>query len=279
MHTGYLIDQPSPSWLTDLEKNSDQPLCEELIKNALIDSIFYPACGTDGEVIRIGRNWAHSFVYVDNGRIQTKSPQDLKQKINSWSTRRHMKILLQVDLERDQLTGPISTDLNWIGKEEQVFKDKREEGAPYFAVMTVFEDSLGLFSFLYICHDGCLAFNDLYLSRGIFPKGLALIQPGFGFGGNWTDFHDESRMFANLVLNNPAGLPYIYIYGGWDSLGSMYRSQGWKAFDQPIYYNRAQGAGISIWKRSGLNDETLGLGPTIDSSDWEYRKEKSMLKF
>ena len=53
MHKGYLIDQPCPSWLTDLAKNNDQPLCEELIKNALIDSIFYPACGTDGEVIEL----------------------------------------------------------------------------------------------------------------------------------------------------------------------------------------------------------------------------------
>lgn len=41
-------------------------------------------------------------------------------------------------------------------------------------------------SLLYLCIDGVNAFQTLYVERGISLKAIAIIQPGEGFGGNYT---------------------------------------------------------------------------------------------
>lgn len=70
------------------------------------------------------------------------------------------------------------------------------------------------FSLLFVCADGAAAFHAMYLSAGVAPRIVALIQAGEGFGGNWTSFLDEHRVFGRSVLGNPAGKPEYLLWGG-----------------------------------------------------------------
>jgi hypothetical protein len=62
-------------------------------------------------------------------------------------------------------------------------------------------------SLLYLVADGAAAFHALYHAQNIAPYIVAIIRPGTGFGGNWTDFRQETMIFGRLVLSNPAGIP------------------------------------------------------------------------
>ena len=67
---------------------------------------------------------------------------------------------------------------------------------------------------MYICAEGVSAYELIYNSRGIAPKCVAIIQPGEGFGGNWTDFHKVDAPLYQALKRNPSGLPEMIINGG-----------------------------------------------------------------
>jgi len=70
------------------------------------------------------------------------------------------------------------------------------------------------FSLLFICSDGVDTFQALYVANRVAPKVVTVIQPGHAFGHNWTDFTDSEKVFARVVLANPAGQPDKVLYGG-----------------------------------------------------------------
>ena len=80
-------------------------------------------------------------------------------------------------------------------------------------------------------------------------KALAIIQPGTGFGLNWTDFRDKNGSLAWVVNNNPAGQPEIIYYGGY---GQGYSNFEWVNFKEqriinPYYHN--DGGEVRIWHK------------------------------
>ncbi len=71
------------------------------------------------------------------------------------------------------------------------------------------------FSLVYICADGVETYQALYWQNRIAPKVLTIIQPGTGFGGNYTDFRDPDGFFAWTVLyGNHDFVPKYLAYGG-----------------------------------------------------------------
>jgi hypothetical protein len=98
------------------------------------------------------------------------------------------------------------------------------------------------------------AFQKLYVSRRIAPKAVAIIQPGIqpghGFGLNWTDFTNPSGIFAKVVEGNAAGLPKLLLFGG-HARRNIYRSPCWPDYRNCLgFFSKAGGGSIGIleWK-------------------------------
>ena len=88
------------------------------------------------------------------------------------------------------------------------------------------------FSLLFPCADGVAAFQALYVANGRCPSHLAIIQPGHGFRGNYTNFEDSNKIFARSVLESPAGIPGYLLYGGY--VRGAYRRSCWPIYSEPI---------------------------------------------
>jgi hypothetical protein len=103
------------------------------------------------------------------------------------------------------------------------------------------------FSLLYVAGDGAATFQALYHGNRAAPAVVAVIRPGTGFGGNWTDFREPGRIFARSVLENPAGVPRFLLCEGWEERGSPRRSY-W-----PSYPSRVADLGpvLCLWGKAG----------------------------
>ena len=68
-------------------------------------------------------------------------------------------------------------------------------------------------SLIYICGDGAATYHALYCTQQIAPTLVAIIQPGHGFGFNYTNFFDPHALFHRIVAQNPAGMPQWLVFG------------------------------------------------------------------
>lgn len=115
---------------------------------------------------------------------------------------------------------------------------------------------------LYIGGEGVATYQALYWANKKTAKAVAIIQPGTGFGFNWTDFRDRKGAFAWVVLQNEYGTPDTIFYGG---INEGYDDFNWKdyQFEERIqpYYSGQQSGEVTIWKRKkshiiSLNQKT-----------------------
>jgi len=258
--------EPVPQWLISY-KPSDLIPFSEIVKN----SVYYPACGFDGDVTNLCMGYSHSFIYVDNlSYSNNATKKTVYENINHPKNFGGFKKIHQQEYSYEQMLGthPIS--------EEKAISDidGYSEGgfAPqaFFAILTIFESSTGVdreftqperatihhiyerMAFLYICDDGCRAYEKLFQSHLEKPKAIAMIQPGNAFGGNWTNYYDEQQIFSRIVHKNPGGKPDIIIFGGQDSDGGWYRKVFWQDYCEQVYYSRIHGKAVAFWKRPHL---------------------------
>jgi hypothetical protein len=101
---------------------------------------------------------------------------------------------------------------------------------------------------LYIGGEGVATYQALYWSNKTAPKALAIIQPGTGFGLNWTDFREQGAPLNWVVCNNPAGQqPDILYYGG---IGKNYAHFDWDGYQRfriiQDYYG--EGGEVGVWQ-------------------------------
>ncbi len=240
-----------PDWLSTC--NIDAPLpATDLLAN----SVYYPACAFDGRPVKYCGGFSHSFVYVDYGVSSERLLAELwfgsyrkvggrfvgrdeMLGLNSWQP-----ILPNVAVDGDQnryashVVGPYAYWSVW-------------ERAPHL------DDNHGpeRFSFLYIAGDGAETFQSLYYSNSRAPSLVAIIQPGEGFGHNWTNFFDSRQILARSVLSNPYGLPDYLLLGGLGSDVEYQRSivwpgysrllKHWKPADERLAYN----GHLGLWTR------------------------------
>lgn len=191
------------------------------VKEVLENSIYYPASGFDGGLIRDcnvnRRNWGvNSFVYVDY--------HETEQRLQETTKPRGYRLLGKRRLKEEELVPngwrpqlPPNIDMRKYQDTVCSFANKRP-----FGTWLVFEREEGFgeehgperFSLFYLCADGVAAYQALYWSNNCVPKAIAIIQPGTGFGFNWTDFFRKGDPFYWTVKNNPAGMPE-YVYCGY----------------------------------------------------------------
>lgn len=224
--------KPVPKWLSELNNLDHLP-----IRNVLLNSLYYPSCGRDGDPVKYIGGHIHSFIYVDYGREKEKVWHDLNDNEQGF---KGYQIIYSREVDKHELIPhgwrPIYPE-HLDGDPE---KYRRIIKNP-FAVWAIHQRNPDLgdvhgperFSLLYICGDGVATFQALYHGNGVTPDIVAIIQPGSGFGWNWTYFRRPDGIFSRSVLGNPAGTPEYLLYGGW---GKDYRESCWPEFSNLIHY-------------------------------------------
>ena len=244
-----------PKWLLDLPHMRDIPLRE------LLDgSAYYPACGYDGRVVQYLAAITQSFVLVDACLPKIEVQAAIEQQgafkgYRLWGLR---------SLDLSELEG----DCAWTAAEivPDLDGDLKRYAHRYvgnFALWAIFERLQALseshgptrFSLLFIGGEGVDIFQRLYYSNGVAPTIVAIIQPGSGFGNNWTFFEDPKQILGRVIMSNPSGVPRYLICGGavarfeYKSWLAQYRRPCWPTHDQLIRFwgGRSMDWMLGLW--------------------------------
>jgi hypothetical protein len=104
------------------------------------------------------------------------------------------------------------------------------------------------FSLLYLGAEGVAAYSGLYLNNRITPKGLAIIQPGHGFGLNWTDYTALDGPLTRTMMMGKSMPKYIF-YGGLSFHG--YNDLPWPGYNRidrkDHYYPTVFDSAMTVW--------------------------------
>ncbi len=233
---------PVPAWLRSVSRRTMDGAPFPL-REILTDSLYYPASGTDGDPIRYLGGNVLSFIYVDYGVTRRR----VRARIRRPGLRGYRLVGMREVRERELTPNgwtPLPLEprdgdparMDWFIKppfcEWYVFERTEE-----------YDEAHGpeRLSLLYLGADGAAAYQALYMPNGIVPRVIAIIQPGRGFGGNWTDFEDPTQILGRSVLqHNPAGIPKILLYGG---IGQrrFYEEPCWPQYDRWLGWLRNDG--------------------------------------
>jgi hypothetical protein len=246
--------QPLPGWLKNIDLRAGLP--EFPLMQVLGRSLYYPACGFDGRPVQFLAGFIHSFIYVDYGTEK----DCLRNELEECGFKGY-RLARQRPLRRDEL-APSEREAIFP---HQFRRDGEKLERPFFqsfikepfAIWYIFEREEGVepshgperFSLVYLAADGVAAYQVLYLQRNTAPLVLALIQPGAGFGGAYTDFRDPAGLLAHTVLrtNGDAPVPEYLVCGG-QLLD--YDLAFWPD-DYPVEVERFQHArGNGVWRRN-----------------------------
>ena len=246
-----LVASEEPAWLSGL--TSDTIATGPLpLRDILRNSLYYPACGLDGDPVKYLAGLVRSFVYVDYGCDEDEFEAELREPgFRGYSVLAKRAVSESELLPRGWKPAPRHPrDVmppGWDGP----------KGRP-FCKWVVLEQRHGDFkgegsriSLLYWHHDGVEAFRALYMARHLVPRAIAIIQSGEGFGGNYTDFRDPDGILARDILDNPAGQPELLLYGGFGSR-KPYREPCWPPFKKHVgFLEKAGGGSIGVWRNLG----------------------------
>jgi len=241
-----LPKSPPPDWLMDINAESTDSMIP--IQKLLTDSFYYPSSGFDGDPIAYLSGNFYSFIYVDYGFDR----KDLDNKLNHSGFLGY-HLILSIDVNESDLTpkgwsavSP-STDDGDPNKHGNWIKQP-------FAKWMVFQRNDNLddnhgakrFSLLYLCADGVAAYQALYSSNKCTPLAVAIIQPGTGFGMNWTNFTDPNAIFARTIFNSPYGTPKYLLYGGQGGKNA-YKETCWPQY--PVNLCFLGNTSIGVWQK------------------------------
>lgn len=263
---------PCPDWLTGLNRSSikDGPLP---LRHMLEASLYYPASGFDGRPVAELGGQVHSFVYADYG----VGRDELFDQLNSEESGfKGYEILGVRDLKEHELVPRGWHPEVVPGPNERPGKRPRK-GRP-FGIWVVLQRSAQFgsqhgperFSLLYLCADGAAAYQALYNANDAVPKALAIIQPGTGFGGNYTDFADPDAILARSVRANRSGLPVLLLHGG---IGGRdyYREPIWP--DYAVDQGWLSGHSIHAWSLTGGNAAWRTSETLARRNPFEWRRD------
>jgi len=190
------------------------------IKKILANSTFYPASGIDATNIEALSEYTNSFVHVDYSVTEEKVRRAMSEDFQGVG----YKLIGLKHLSKEELTPNGFKQNNFPLKDSEVERMENMTQARnihssfcYWAVYELNESSTGgskknkRFSLLHIGGEACATFDALYVNNGINSKAVAILNPGEGYGDNWTIFRDPGyRLFQLMKLNsekNNAELP------------------------------------------------------------------------
>ena len=241
------------------------------LKELLKDSLFYPACDIDGELIRYcNMHFSHlgicSFVYVDYHTGEERLLENLNGFLG-YHLFAH-RVLHPADIGADkQMKMP-----DYINPEE--YNRYQTDWKP-FAHWAVLErdgeygEEHGpkRFSLLFLGAEGVAAYAGLYLANKITPKGIAIIQPGHAFGFNWTNFFDWNAPLARTVRSGKS-MPEYMFYGGYTYGYNHCPWQGYSQIDRvDHYYPTVFDSAMTVWKGNFVMLKVYDSGSTLQIMD------------
>jgi hypothetical protein len=240
-----------PDWLRNFEADREDVLP---LRHMLEGSVYYPACGVDGRPVQYCASHSFSFVYADYG----VSKERLSAALSGPGGFKGYSLGSGRFIEAEQLAPSLFDgieDAFSCGDDPGRFIHHRVRPYAYWGIferLPGFGHSGGpdLFSFLFVAADGVATYRNLYHGHNTRASLIAVIQPGEGFGFNWTNFYDPDRAFANVVLCNPNGVPDYMIYGGIGS-GTRYRMPSWPQYGKLLRFWKTTDGHLGLW---GKND-------------------------
>jgi len=199
----------------------------------LSGSLFYPASGLDLDAIPLAGRAGERAIYCDYGIAR----EALAKQLEALDARRagfRVDEIRPVELDALGMT-PFDVQASPVQHRPRV--PARLVVDPYAVWISLSgvtnDDGDGRrVQILFIAGDGVATFDALYTRRGTAPAGIAIIQPGHGFGGNWTNFESERGPLAEAVLGNPGGAPSFLLHGGIGG-ARFYEAPCWPAYSQP----------------------------------------------
>jgi len=248
----------APAWLMQLDQRliESQPVPLEQV---LQESCFYPCSGFDGRPVQFLAGWMHSFIYADYGIAEV----ELESEIRSNGFRGY-EVVARRSLAQDDLTprgwNPVFRP-HW--DQERYKRQVSWWAKPPFGNWYIFQRSKGFseeygpkrFSLIYLCAEACATYQALYLSKGIAPQVLCLIQPGDSFGGGWASMRDEKGPLAETVFGmfdefasidqNTQPVPEYMVCGGMET---DYAQSFWPSYYPELIEHFQITNGNGIWK-------------------------------
>ncbi|MBM3330101.1 MAG: hypothetical protein FJY67_11640 [Calditrichaeota bacterium] len=253
----FLHQSATPGWLAEIDLASPFPA-----PDALSGCVYYPSCGFDGRPIQYCGGFTHSFVYVDYGYSRDRVFDELHRE----GAFRGYRIAGCREVARSELVGPCA----W----EVIQPDKQRDGDPVryidhikppFALWAIL-DRLPHFgaehgpvrlSLLYIGGEAVASYQALFYSHGIAPAMVAIIQPGEGFGYNWTNFFDSRGIFARTVCGSAGGQPGYLLVGGIGRDSDGYREPFWLDYGELLHFWKSDDGYLGLWRRTSSLQEAL----------------------
>ena len=251
----YLPVIERPQWLSDLDPKYINYI-EFPLEDVLRDSLYYPSSGFDGTPVRHFLGNVFSFVYVDYGN----NSKELDEALAKPGFRGY-EVIAKRDITEKEL---VPNGWQWLYTRDEIYASGNPlehcswlRSPSPFCSWIIFQRKKDApvshgphrFSLLYLCADGVAAFQALYVCNEMAPACVAIIQPGHGFGTNWTCFNDPDKIFARSVLENPAGKPKVILYGG--NSGREYFSAPCWPDDYPnllCFLSKGGRGNVGVWK-------------------------------
>ena len=228
-------------------QNGDFPL-----KSLLKDSLYYPSCDIDGELIRycnmhFDQLGICSYVYADYGTGRERLESHLKDFRGYHLVA--SRILTREDIGADKhFQIPDGIDI-----QEYL---RYYDGTPPFAEWVVYQRDAEFnnhhgpirFSLLFLGAEAIATYCGLYVANDITPKALAIIQPGHAFGGNWTNFRDPDGPMTQALFMGRSLPEYIfnggYCHDYYDLPWPWYRRIDMVS----PYYPAIADSALSVWQ-------------------------------
>ncbi len=235
------------------------------LRYLLADSLYYPACDIDGGVVKYCNEHFDemgicSYVFADYATGEDR----LEEYLDGF---RGYSLLAARTLRPSDIGADKPLQMP-DGIDPKEYLRYRQNWKP-FAKWAVFERDIEFgeehgperFSLLYLGAEGAAAYSGLYLANKITPKAMAVIQPGTGFGLNWTDFTNPEAPLAKTVMMGDV-MPEYFFYGGHgDSDYNDFAWHGYVLLGRIIDYYLAEGGCVTIWrKRTCLNNSMSSFG-------------------
>jgi len=243
-----LTRKPVPDWLSPATTDQSVPWLE------LLDgSLYYAACGIDGYPVRYVGGFCHSFVYADYGYPYSKISALVSRNGAFWGYQLRSARLLDVgEIDIASAWKALQIDLRLDGNPNR-YRNRQVEPYAYWCIFERWPDKMDhhgprLFSLLYLGMDGVAAFHALYYVRSVAPSVVAIIQPGEGFGYNWTYFFDDRQIYCRTVLGNPAGKPRYLLLGGNHGDLAFQTDAVWPEYRNLVKYRKTYHGHIGLWQ-------------------------------
>jgi hypothetical protein len=222
--------------MTEIHNITSENFNESFDLNCLLkNSAFYPASGIDGTHLEeLSNTGIKSFVHVDYSEVKEVVEKSLRNDFTALG----YKLVGIIDVPKDQLTPngfasianiPLNSHENDRIKHNKHIRDRisHKDFTPY-AIWAVYElDSMATgdtrgkmdkFSILHIGGEACATFDALYLSNGINPSAIIILNPSEGYGDNWTRFTNPDfrlyQMLKSNVDNNSQVMPKYLLANG-----------------------------------------------------------------